>query len=111
MNALKTTTTTTAKVTKSAKAPKAAKKSLKLVKGGKKSERAILNDAYKKSKLAVQKRIKLNVTLPYLGRNAKLQGKRVKVVGYGGQGGIIVQAGARTLHVSPFALMKQAAAK
>ena len=84
--------------------PKAAKKAT----AKKPTERVTLNAKYTAGKLQVQKRLKLDATLTYHGRNETLDGKPVKVVGYEGRGGVFVEFKGERYTVSPYALLKKA---
>lgn len=89
-----------------AKVTKATKKAA--AKKAKPTERAKVHAAYTSGKLKVQKRIKINTTLTYHGRNETLDGKSVKVTGYEGRGGVFVEFKGERYVVSPHALIKEA---
>ncbi|HVE24068.1 MAG TPA: hypothetical protein VNC22_01625 [Sporichthya sp.] len=93
---------TAAKATTTRSSSKATKKSIT----AKPTDRAKTHAAYTKSKLAVQRRVKLNVTVTYHGRNELLDGKPVKVTGYEGRGGVFVEFKGERYVVSPHALLK-----
>jgi hypothetical protein len=87
---------------KAKKSPKSSTKS---------SDRAKTHATYTRGKLAIQKRVKLNATLTYTGRNEMLNNKPVKTVGYEGRGGVFVEFKGERYVVSPHALLRKEAAK
>ncbi len=70
----------------------------------KKAATAKPND-YTRSKLALHSKLKAGTTYTYRGRVKALDGKRVKLDGFEGRGGVHVKAGDKEFTVSPFALL------
>ncbi len=60
---------------------------------------------YTKAKLAVHGKLKAGTTYTYRGRVKALDGKRVKLDGFEGRGGVHVKLGDKAFTVSPFALL------
>jgi hypothetical protein len=102
-----TTPVTKPAVTRKAKpAPKP-----KVKKAAKPSARVKINAKYTAAKLALQKRLKIGATVTYSGRVKKLDGQKVKIVGYEGRGGVFVEHKGQKFVVSPAALLPKARAK